>query len=129
MALASHPVSGGYVFAMPYRVLFLLHSPAVTVFEIKRLDLPDTAPKNQLYQWLHYEAATATLTPLDFVQLHSAPPLEERQFRQGNLQFSAAAGTFWPTAGPAVGQPLVPATTLALPPQLAAQVTALLASR
>ena len=114
---------------MSYRLLFLLQNPAATIFEIERLDLAPTAPKNERYYWLHYEAATATLTPLDFVQMRSDPPLEERQFRQGKLQFSAAAGTFWPAAPSAVVLPLEAAATLTLPAQLADRVTAFLASR
>lgn len=81
---------------MNYRVLYLLQSPKLIILEIKRLNLPDTAPADQVYQWLHYLPATEQLTPLTFVAMHSAPPFEERQFAQGSLRFSSIEGTFQP---------------------------------
>lgn len=111
---------------MSFRVLFLLQSSALTLLEIRRLDLPDSAPKGALYRWLRYEAATETLTALDFVSMHAAPPLEERQFRQGTLEFSAEVGTFRPADDPAAAYTLTLSPAQELPPALAAQVAALL---
>lgn len=107
---------------MSYRVLFLLQSPSLTLLEIKRLDLPADASVGDVYRWLRYDAATDTLTGLDFVHMHSAPPLEERQFRQGTLRFSAAAGTFWPAEAPHTSLALVPEPSLVLASRLAALV-------
>ena len=110
-----------------YRVLFLLQHPAFTFLEIERLGLSKQAPKSEVYRWLRYEVATNSLTALDFIGMHSAPPLEERQFRQGTLRFSAEAGTFWPAEAPDTALPLVPTPSLLVAPALAAQVAALLA--
>jgi hypothetical protein len=115
-------------FTMSYRLLFLLQNPTITIFEIERLDLPATAPKNERYYWLHYVAATTTLTRLDFVAMHSAPPLEERQFEQGKLAFSAKEGIFWPIATPAIAEALTIMASHTLPPPLAAQVMDLFAN-
>ncbi|MVN74984.1 hypothetical protein GO988_01450 [Hymenobacter sp. HMF4947] len=113
---------------MNFRVLFLLQSSALTILEIQRLDLPATAPKGELYRWLRYEATNETLTALDFVHMHSAPPQEERQFRQGTLAFSAETGTFQPAEDPAAVYTLTLTPSLELPPSLAAQVAKFLAA-
>ena len=108
---------------MPYRVLYLLQSAHLLVFELKRLDLPATAPVHQLFHWFSYDPATNLLTHLDFVAMHSAPPLETRKFRQGSLRFSDQEGSFHPV-GATEAIALRRDHALALPLPLAEQLSA-----
>ena len=108
---------------MTYRVLYLLQSPGLLLLEVQRLDLPATAPKSELYQWLHYLPASNQLTPLNFVSMHSAPPFEERFFTQGELRFSDIEGVFRP-AGTTQAITLHRDFLPDLPPPLAEQLAA-----
>lgn len=81
---------------MTYRVLYLLKNDTLHLLEIERLGLPATAPKSEVYQWLHYVPASNQLTPLTFVSMRSSPPFEERVFEQGELRFSDIEGVFRP---------------------------------
>ncbi|NML65399.1 hypothetical protein HHL22_09305 [Hymenobacter sp. RP-2-7] len=107
---------------MLYRVLYLVSSADLHLLEIQRLNLPATAPNSEVYQWLHYVPASNQLTPLTFVSMHSAPPFEERQFKQGELRFSNIEGIFQP-AGTRQAIALQRDFLFELPPLLAEQLS------
>jgi hypothetical protein len=106
---------------MTYRVLYLLKGADLHLLEIQRLDLPATAAKSEIYQWLHYLPASQQLTPLTFVAMHSNPPFEERTFAEGELRFSNIEGVFRPT-GTRQNITLHRDFLPDLPPELAAQL-------
>lgn len=89
--------------AFPYRALFLFEADTAIIFEIKRLDIQSKNP-GHLYFWLYADNASGQLRQLDFVGMRTAEDgTHEREFMQGQLQFSPTGGTFLPAAG---GSPL-----------------------
>ena len=96
---------------IPYRTLFLLEADTATLFEIKRLDVQSNNP-GDVYFWLYFDKATHALHPLTFVSMSAEGGVQQREFTQGHLRFTAIEGTYvsQPAGAPLPLQPVTPAT-------------------
>lgn len=96
---------------IPYRTLFLLEANTATIFEIKRLDVQSDNP-GDVYFWLYFDKANQELQPLTFVAMGTGGGVQQREFAQGHLRFTATEGTYTPKEGGALLhlQPITPAT-------------------
>jgi hypothetical protein len=96
---------------IPYRTLFLLEADTAFIFEIKRLDVQSNNP-GDVYFWLYFDKATHALHPLTFVSMRVEDDVQQREFAQGHLRFTATKGTYTPQpAGvPLLVHPVTPAT-------------------
>ncbi|MBO0356355.1 hypothetical protein J0X19_00220 [Hymenobacter sp. BT186] len=96
---------------IPYRTLFLLDTDTAAIFEIKRLDVQSNNP-GDVYFWLYFNKGTQALQPLTFVAMSNDGGVQQREFAQGHLRFTATEGTYTSKeAGvPLLLQPVTPAT-------------------
>jgi hypothetical protein len=69
-----------------YDVLFLFTAPQGHLVEIKRLDRPDTAPKDQVFHWLWVDVTT--VMSLRFLGMRTSPR-QRRSFEEAQLEFDA----------------------------------------
>ena len=69
-----------------YEVLFLFTAPQGHLVEIKRLDRPDIAPKDQVFHWLWVDATT--VMTLYFLGMNTSPR-QRRRFEEAQLEFDA----------------------------------------
>jgi hypothetical protein len=76
-----------------YKILFLLENKEIIIAEVKRTDLVD-APKDQKYHWIFYDRASGFVEKLSFVSMNSSDNLQERTFKQGELNFNNSEGVF-----------------------------------
>lgn len=76
-----------------YKILFLLENKEIIIEEVKRTDLVD-APKDQKYHWIFYDKASGSVQKLSFVSMNSSENLQERTFKQGELNFNNSEGVF-----------------------------------
>ncbi|TGD82505.1 hypothetical protein [Hymenobacter wooponensis] len=97
-----------------YRTLFLLEADAFSLVEIKLLDVQSDDPA-EVYFWLQFEKANHTLHKLDFLSMNKDGEEQQREFRQGKLQFNQTSGTYTPAEA---------AEPVALEPQGTAQLPA-----
>ncbi|WP_139923314.1 hypothetical protein [Hymenobacter sp. DG01] len=98
-----------------YKPLFLLEADAFSLVEIKLLDVQSDDPA-EVYFWLRFDNADHTLDKLEFVSMNRNGAEEQREFRQGRLQFSEASGTF--VAEDGASSPVRVGGTASLPPAL-----------
>ncbi|MCZ4281545.1 hypothetical protein O4H49_12200 [Kiloniella laminariae] len=80
-----------------FKVLFHLSNETIDIVEIKRLDLPDTEEKSELFHWLllsdkHFQR-------LSFVSMSVTGDRQNRCFREGLLEFTDSKGRFTPVPG------------------------------
>lgn len=71
---------------LSYETLYAFHSQQGHLLEIKRLDLPSSATKDQVYHWLW--VTTNAVLSLKFVGMETG----DRQFREARLSFDDAGG-------------------------------------
>ncbi|MES2504211.1 MAG: hypothetical protein V4534_04955 [Myxococcota bacterium] len=71
------------------------------LFEMQRLDLPDTRPPSERFQWFRYqEQPKDTFEPLHFEGMgETANHVQWRQFKEGRLEFDKQGANFIPTQG------------------------------
>jgi hypothetical protein len=105
---------------LSYRPLFLLEANTASIFEIKRLDV-QSDNQADVYFWLYFDKASRQLSHLTFVSMNADGAEQQREFAQGQLQFSDAEGTYAPLPGT---QPL--RLRRLIPPTLPATVDAAL---
>lgn len=79
---------------IPYLWLFFLENDSICIIEIKRTDLPGEQNPDKVYHWLLFDKKSQQLEKLAFVSMNSQPNVQERTFQQGQLRFTAEAGTF-----------------------------------
>ncbi|ALD20532.1 hypothetical protein [Hymenobacter sp. DG25A] len=79
---------------VPYHWLFFLENDTTSIVEIKRTDLPGEQNPDKVYHWLFFEKQSHLLHKLEFVSMNAQPDFQERTFQQGQLRFTAEAGTF-----------------------------------
>lgn len=77
-----------------FQTHFLLENETVALFEIKRLDLDESAEVSKRFQWFFLDKKLQSLSQLTFVSMMNEGELHERVFDQGNLHFDATQGTF-----------------------------------
>lgn len=76
------------------KYLFKFSGPEFDLVEVKRLDLPASAPKSQVYQWLKIDK-TGKESRLMFVSMSE----DKRVFTNGTLIFDEYRGTFTDQTG------------------------------
>lgn len=101
---------------LSYRPLFLLEANTAFIFEIKRLDVQSENPAD-VYFWLYFDKASQVLHQLTFVSMSADGDEQQREFTQGQLRFSANAGTYTPT-----GSGMALALRPVVPPMLPAEM-------
>lgn len=84
---------------MNLKVLYLLSNDEVDVLEVKRTDLPPTAPPSDVYHWLCHFKETGRILKLIFASMASQDGVETRQFQNGKLQFDLFQGSLEITEG------------------------------
>lgn len=99
-----------------YKTLFLLEADAFSLAEIKLLDVQSDDPA-EVYFWLRFDKASHTLEKLDFVSMNKDGDEQQREFRQGRLQFNQSSGTYT-ASGTAEPTALQPQATTQLPAEL-----------
>ena len=77
------------VMPLSYETLYAFHSQQGHLLEIKRLDLPSSATKDQVYHWLW--VTTSAVSSLKFVGMETGDR-QFRQFREAHLSFDDAGG-------------------------------------
>ena len=77
-----------------YEILFFLENDSIAIFEVKRLDLVESADPAQHHQWFLVEKKQQSLSPLTFVAMTNEGKHHERVFEQGILQFDDLQGSF-----------------------------------
>lgn len=97
-----------------YKTLFLLEADAFSLLEIKALDVQSDNPA-EVYFWFRFDHASHVLQPLEFVSMAEDNGRQQREFRQGKLQFDQSTGTYTAADG---GAPV------ALKPKAAASLPA-----
>ena len=78
-----------------FNLLYAFKHAAFFVVELQRLDLPDDAPKGDVYQWLHVDMSTAVVTPLGFRKMSA----NARVFDDTSLMFTADTACFTDAVG------------------------------
>jgi len=78
-----------------YKTLFLLEANAFSLLEIKALDVQSDDPA-EVYFWFRYDKSSHTLEKLEFLAMHKDGEEQQREFRQGNLQFNQSSGVYSP---------------------------------
>lgn len=86
-------INCSYPMPISYRTLFLLEADAFSLVEIKLLDVQSDDPA-KVYFWLQFDKASHTLDKLEFVSMHKDGEEQQREFRQGKLQFNQSSGTY-----------------------------------
>lgn len=94
---------------LQYEVIHLFCAPQGYLAEIRRLDLPVTAPKAKRYCWLWIE--DSTVSSLLFVGM-SATPEQQRLFAEANFQFDEVRGVLRWNDGRSVLLEAVPSDAL-----------------
>lgn len=74
--------------------LYYLENPSISIFEIKRTDLPEDADISIIFHWLMFDKQTLSISKLEFISMDRTENVEERFFAQGYLKFNAQEGTF-----------------------------------
>lgn len=74
--------------------LYHLENKEISIFEIRRKDLPETATVAEGCQWFRFDKTSASLTPLLFRSSDFSGEIEERFFEQGYLKFNPLSGTY-----------------------------------
>lgn len=92
-----------------YEVLHLFCTPQAYLAEIRRLDLPVTAPKAKRYCWLWIE--DSTVSSLSFEGM-SATPEQKRVFAEAHFRFDEVRGVLVWNDGRSVALEAVPTETL-----------------
>lgn len=77
-----------------FNCLYYLENSEISIFEIKRLDLPEGSPVAEVYQWFLFNRSSGQLKPLKFQSMDSGVGIEERFFIEGYLKFGAEQGAF-----------------------------------
>ena len=72
-----------------YDVLYYYSSSVFCIVEIKRLNLPATAPKDQIYHWLKIDLSSDAVQRLTF----QAMDADSRSFKEGYLDLKGAFKT------------------------------------
>ncbi|GAB2779413.1 hypothetical protein HNQ93_001502 [Hymenobacter luteus] len=98
-----------------YKTLFLLEADAFSLVEIKLLDVQSDDPA-EVYFWFRFDKASHHLEHLEFVAMNRDGAEEQREFRQGRLQFNGASGTF--AAKDGASSSVRVGSTASLPPAL-----------
>jgi (E)-4-hydroxy-3-methylbut-2-enyl-diphosphate synthase len=75
-------------FYKQFEPLFYFHHPNVALFEIKRLDVPETTSAAERYQWFWASEVTHEVTPLTFRSMINENEHHERVFEEGKLRFN-----------------------------------------
>lgn len=81
-----------------YKTLFLLEADAYLLLEIKALDVQSDDP-TEVYFWFRFDKASQTLEKLEFVSMAEDGDEQQREFRQGKLQFNQRRGTYFTAEG------------------------------
>lgn len=92
-----------------FEIVHLFWAPQGYLVEIKRLDLPETAPKSKRYQWLWIEAGT--VSTLGFVGM-SEHPERRRTFEEAQLRFDDVRGELSWSDGRSAALKALPAEAL-----------------
>ena len=74
---------------LSYETLYAFHSQQGHLLEIKRLDLPSSATKDQVYHWLW--VTNSAVSSLKFVGMETGDR-QLRQFREARLFFDDTGG-------------------------------------
>ena len=77
-----------------FTYLYYLENPSISIFEIKRTDLPEDADISIIFQWLMVDKQSLSVSKLEFISMDRTENVEERFFAQGYLKFNAQEGTF-----------------------------------
>ncbi len=78
---------------IPIKVLFHFAKSDLDILEIKRLDLPETADKADLFHWLQIPQ-NGPAQKLTFVSMNSENDHDSREFEQGSLSFNKSEARF-----------------------------------
>ncbi|GAB3296092.1 hypothetical protein [Hymenobacter tenuis] len=99
-----------------YNTLFLLEADAFSLLEIKALDVQSDDPA-EVYFWFRFDKSSHTLEKLEFVSMNKDGAEQQREFRQGKLQFNQSSGVYAP-AGASESVALQPKDGTELPAEL-----------
>lgn len=76
-----------------YEIKYLLREiEDIHIVEVKRLDLPQDAPREKRYHWLWIEKGV--VSPLTYVYSYVRNHVQGRKFVEGTLEFSIIAAGF-----------------------------------
>ena len=92
-----------------FEIVHLFCAPQGYLVEIKRLDLPETAPKSKRYQWLWIEVGT--VSTLVFVSM-SEHPERRWTFEEALLRFDDVRGELSWSDGRSAALKALPVETL-----------------
>ena len=74
--------------------LYIFENDAFYIIETKRLDLPETADKADVYKWLSYNKKTQDIEHLGFRSMSQDNQMQTRHFDSSALQFNNISGQF-----------------------------------
>ncbi|MES2830036.1 MAG: hypothetical protein V4687_17900 [Bacteroidota bacterium] len=77
-----------------FKCLYHLENGTLAILEIKQTNLPDQAPKSDVYKWLCLDKKSGKIIQLIFNSMDASGDIEERYFEQGYLKFNQETGTF-----------------------------------
>lgn len=75
-----------------FECLYYFTSPEISVIEIKRTDLPKSAPISDIYKWLVISAALKNVSELSFKSMDKNDLEETRTFIEGDFKFDQKFG-------------------------------------
>lgn len=73
-----------------FKFLYVFNSPALNLFEIKRLDQPEGTPPGQVYKWLALLRSEQRLVELTFKSMAQ----DQREFAEGSLKYNGSSASF-----------------------------------
>ncbi|WP_421783098.1 hypothetical protein [Kiloniella litopenaei] len=76
-----------------FQTLFYFSSKDINIIEIKRLDLPSTATKSEIFHWLLIDR-DQSVQKLTFVSTGEENGFQTREFKEGKLRFNKANGFY-----------------------------------
>ncbi|KLN62483.1 hypothetical protein WH96_03040 [Kiloniella spongiae] len=76
-----------------FKTLFYLSNEDVNIVEIKRLDLPETADKSDIFHWLLF-GNDCSIQKLTFVSMNEENGFQLREFKEGKLRFNDDIGFY-----------------------------------
>ena len=75
-----------------FKYLYYFTSTDISVIEIKRTDLPESAPLSDIYKWLILNLGTGKIFELDFKSMDKNDHEEFRTFVEGEFRFNTGEG-------------------------------------
>jgi len=76
-----------------FQTLFYFSNEDISILEIKRLDLPSTADKSDLFHWLLIPK-DHSIQKLTFLSMSEENGLQSREFKEGKLRFNEEGGFY-----------------------------------